>query len=163
MASPAVHDAVTGQAWTDPAPARLRAPLGSAVRVRPVAVPLRRTKLALSTWPRRLPTGRVPAGTSVPARGVPASRLAQALAATVRGVTAVWSAEGDTGAAPPEVSDAATAGALVTGAAMDATGATARDGALSAVGPGGWGPLLPAGAAVAAASDAGLGVPSVGS
>src|SRR2546421_4829330 len=97
MASAAVHDAVTGQAWTDPAPARLRAPLGSAVRVRPVAVPLRRTKLALSTWPRRLPTGRVPAGTSGPASGGPASLLAQAFAATVRGGTPLWSAGGGTG------------------------------------------------------------------
>src|SRR5205807_1075143 len=163
MASPAVHDAVTGQAWTDPAPARLRAPLGSAVRVRLVAVPLRRTKLALSTWPRRLPTGRVPAGTSVPASGVPASRLAQALAATVRGVTAVWSAEGDTVGAPAaDESGTAEAEALAAGAAMDAAGVTAGDGALSAAGPAGWGPVL-AGAAVAAASDAGLGVPSVGS
>src|SRR5438105_7454518 len=162
MASAAAHEAVTGQAWTDPAPARLRAPLASAVRVRVVAVPLRRTKLALSSWPRRLPTGRVPAGTSVPARGVPASRVAQALAATVRGVTAVWSAEGDTVGAPAaDVSATAGAGALAAEVAMEGAGATAGEGAPSAVRPGGWSPLV-AGAAVAAASDAGLGVPSVG-
>src|SRR5437588_12596841 len=120
MASPAVHDAVTGQAWTDPAPARLRAPLGSAVRVRLVAVPPRRTKLALSSWPRRLPTGRVPAGTSVPASGVPASRLAQAFAATVRGVTAVASAAGDTGAV--------SAGVVSDGAGDEETAETAGSG-----------------------------------
>src|SRR2546429_4089632 len=147
MASPAVHDAVTGQAWTDPAPARLRAPLGSAVRVKLVAVPPRRTKRALSTWPRRSPTGRVPAGTSVPASGVPASRLAQALAATVRGVTAVWSAEGDSVGAPAaDASGTADAAALAAGAAMEAAGVTAGDGALSAARPGGWGPVLAGGA-----------------
>src|SRR5437660_12697170 len=109
MASAAVHDAVTTQAWTAPAPARLRSPAGSADSVSVVAVPPRRTKLALSAWPIRLPTGRVPSGTPVLANGVPASRLAQAFAATVRGVTAVASADGEAGASPADVSDAAEA------------------------------------------------------
>src|SRR3954453_16850213 len=89
MALPSVHSAVMGQAWTSPSPARFRAPLASSGNDRTDSVPVNRTKLALSIWPARLPTGSVPVGTPVLAAGVPASRLAPARAVMVNGVSTV--------------------------------------------------------------------------
>src|SRR4051794_35338221 len=114
MASPADQSVtVIRQAWMPPLPATARLPFGSSASESTPAVPVKRTKLALSTCPTRLPTGRVPSGTPVGATGVPAPRLAPARGAMGSGVsvssaTTAGGAEkepaglGDTSEAEPE-------------------------------------------------------------
>src|SRR5947207_2279501 len=96
MASPSDHcGEVMAQACTAAGPARLRSPSGFARRTSVDPFPSSPTKLALSTWASRFPTGRLPPGTPAADTGVPASRLAHALCATSNGASVLSPAAAD--------------------------------------------------------------------
>src|SRR5688572_2778785 len=74
---------------TTPGPIASRAPPGSSTRVSVVDVPVRRTKLALSSCPSRDATGIVPSGTSAVLTPEPESELDHPKPRTANGCAAV--------------------------------------------------------------------------